>query len=323
MKIPVPPLLAASLHLLLSAFLSAQGVPSQPVMKAKADAAKEATTAQQKLQENAAQTRRGVETWLPLLGRRADPSPGIEKILRDQSRLATQLRRVEATTGWTSGLLVLAVILSAGGLLLGLRQRSSLMVLEQRLESLLETLGPWTLPNQRSASAKENCPLTPVASSSAVEIPQPSPSPRVSATEVMARGGGPALRQEGTAGLPLAPAAEPAVAGAGDFGFPTSEGDAEASPPLPFRHRKVAALLVNLRMAAPRLASSFGDPAIRERFQGEFDAPLDARLGRLRAVSEHAEGRSSEHWVVSDLVPTLDALARFYSEAVEEERAGR
>jgi len=71
---------------------------------------------------------------------------------------------------------------------------------------------------------------------------------------------------------------------------------------------------------APKLAESFADLSLRERFQGELGAPLRARLDRLRAYSDEAQLR--ERWLGPDLVPTLDALSRFYSEAIEEGRHG-
>jgi hypothetical protein len=89
------------------------------------------------------------------------------------------------------------------------------------------------------------------------------------------------------------------------------------------RHRKIASLLAGLRTEAPRLAESFADPALSERFRGEFDAPLQARLERLIVASQQSEEQLRERWLGPDLVSTLDALARFYSEAVGEERLGR
>jgi hypothetical protein len=43
----------------------------------------------------------------------------------------------------------------------------------------------------------------------------------------------------------------------------------------------------------------------------------------LRTYSEQGEAQLRERWLKPDLVTTLDALARFYSEAVEEGRHGR
>jgi len=97
--------------------------------------------------------------------------------------------------------------------------------------------------------------------------------------------------------------------------------DEEAPPPPPSRHEKIAALLDRLQQEAPRLAAGFGDSSLRERFLGEYDAPLSAILERLR-ISEQAEDPLEDSWLGPDLVPTLNGLARFYSEAVAEGRQG-
>jgi len=88
-------------------------------------------------------------------------------------------------------------------------------------------------------------------------------------------------------------------------------------------HQKVAKLLTRLRQESPRLAEGFGDSSLQQRFLGEFGAPMGALLDRLRAYSEQGELQVREKWLGHDLVTTLDALARFYSEAVEEGRQGR
>ena len=49
---------------------------------------------------------------------------------------------------------------------------------------------------------------------------------------------------------------------------------------------------------------------------------MHARLIRLIALSEQDDELLRERWLGPDLVTTLDALARFYSEAVAEERDG-
>jgi len=92
---------------------------------------------------------------------------------------------------------------------------------------------------------------------------------------------------------------------------------------MPQRHQRIADLLARLHTEAPRLADGFTDLSLRERFKGEFDAPLSARMERLRTCSEKGEEQLKQRWLGPDLVTTLDALARFYSEAVEEGRHGR
>jgi hypothetical protein len=95
----------------------------------------------------------------------------------------------------------------------------------------------------------------------------------------------------------------------------------EAPPPSPTHHEKIAELLAELRKEAHSLAEGFIDISIRDRFLGELGAPLTARLDRLRTYSD--EVQIKERWVEPDLVATLDVLARFFSEAIEEERHKR
>lgn len=108
-------------------------------------------------------------------------------------------------------------------------------------------------------------------------------------------------------------------------GLPPVEDAEEDLPAIPAElpHRAVALLLARLRRAVPQLAARFGDPALGERFRGELDAPLRARLDRLLVTAVKGEEELRARWLGPDLVTTLDALASFYSEAIEEERRGR
>jgi len=86
------------------------------------------------------------------------------------------------------------------------------------------------------------------------------------------------------------------------------------------RHREIVLLMARLQQEAPRLAASFQAPALRERFLIEFGSRLGARLKRLVAIGEREERAITEQWIKVDLLPTLNALAHFYSEASEEKR---
>jgi hypothetical protein len=102
---------------------------------------------------------------------------------------------------------------------------------------------------------------------------------------------------------------------------PGTDRGGGSSPVQP--HQEIYDLLDRLRREAPRLAAKFADPVLRERFQGELDAPVGARLDRLQALAAGGEEPILQRWLGPDLIATLDSLARFYSEAVEEERRGQ
>jgi hypothetical protein len=87
-------------------------------------------------------------------------------------------------------------------------------------------------------------------------------------------------------------------------------------------HGRIAILLSQLQKEAPQLAQGFASPQLREQFSCEFDKPLIARLIRFTEIIPEGEAALREHWLVPDLVPTLDALARFLSEAIKEGRNG-
>jgi hypothetical protein len=111
---------------------------------------------------------------------------------------------------------------------------------------------------------------------------------------------------------PLPPEARPEELSGGSSG---KEG------PLPPTHQKIAKLLDKLREDAPKLAKDFNDHETRNRFLSDFDeVSLTARLDRLKTCSDETELK--ERWLEPDLMTTLDALARFYSEAVVERRQG-
>jgi len=262
-----------------------------------------AATAQHQHQEDVGWTRRKVEQ---LSAAQVRDAQEIAKTIRNQLRAAARLHRIERDAWLILGLLSVIVLVVGGALGLGWRQRKSVSALEEKMRDLRERFeelqrviesgfadaakrdaakGSGAGQNQITGGDLRSAVGTAAAGCQAV---RPSPP-----------------RQQDSANL------QPGTA-------------KEGPPPVPpgTRHPEVAGLLAKLRRDAGRLADRFADPDLRERFRGEFDAPLGARLDRLRTVSEQGEDQLRERWLGPDLVTTLDALARFYSEAVEEERRG-
>jgi hypothetical protein len=262
-----------------------------------------AAAAQHQHQEDAARTRREVEQLHTAQMRDAQE---IAKVIRNQVRAGAKLHRIERDAWLVLGLLSVAALLAGGALGLGWRDRKSVSALEEKMrEDLRERLEE----------------LQRVIESGLAAAKHDSAAKGSGAGQDKVTGGDLRPVVGTAAGGPAFPSSPPRQEGPA----PPKPGTAkEAPPPVPpgTRHPEVASLLAKLRRDAGRLAERFADPDLRERFQGEFDAPLGARLDRLRTVSEQGEDQLRERWLGPDLVTTLDALARFYSEAVEEERRG-
>ena len=281
--------LGTTLVLLVSICAAAQ--PAQPgptvpdaTNAAAAPAAAEdpAAAARRQLQQDVDQARQRVEKLMRQL--QATSAAQIETVLDNQ-------RRLEALAGTALGLLALTVLLSSAGLVLALQQRRALLSLVRE---------------ERGRGAE--IPAAPVSEAGS------GPGEGASGDRPSTPGAGAAA----TAGSPAPPAQD-----AGQIAA-ASEEDGEAAPLLPpgMRHREVALLLARLCREAPRLAERFASSELRERFRKELDAPVHARLDRLIALSGQDDGLLQERWLGPDLVTTLDALARFYSAAVAEERNG-
>ncbi len=81
-------------------------------------------------------------------------------------------------------------------------------------------------------------------------------------------------------------------------------------------HGDVGLLLLELHRDAPQLAEKFSDPKKREQFLADFDEPLMARLQRFVTAMEQGREVVRERWLEPDLIATLNALARYQSDAI-------
>jgi hypothetical protein len=251
------------------------------------------TAAPSKPPTDAGEVKREIErSWV----RQTRDSQEIAKIIRNQLRAVARFQGLEydLRLGLALSILASSILIAAGALWLGWRQRRSLAALESRILGRLEELQQAVQSTVLGgvAAAKES-PKTQGAG-----VPPPRKEPQT-------LGGNIALP------LPDAPADPRRDAG-------------EELPSIPsgMRHSEIARLLAKLRQDGRQLAERFADPELRERFRGELDAPVGARLERLKLISEQGDEQLRQRWLGPDLVTTLDALARFYSEAVEEERHG-
>ncbi len=281
--------LGTALFLLVSTFAAAQPARSGPpapdaTNAAAAPAAAEdpASAAQRKLQQDVNQARQRVEKLMRQL--QTASAAQVETVLDNQ-------RRLEALAGTALGLLALTVLLSSAGLVLALQQRRALQSLARE---------------ERGRGAE--IPAAPASEADA------GPGKGASGDLPSTPGSGAAT----AGGDPAPPAQDTGQLAA------VSEDEEETLSSLPpgMRHREVALLLAGLCREAPRLAERFASSELRKQFRGELDAPVHARLDRLIALSEQDDGLLQERWLGPDLVTTLDALARFYSAAVVEERNG-
>lgn len=211
------------------------------------------------------------------------------------SEPSTENPFLEDTAIVAFGLLLLCTALASGTLLISLRQRRLLLSLESRTGGLKEALEDF---RKSFGSAGLG-------------------SPRGQAS--LGTGGGAMAEQI----LSITPPVLPSVPDLAPAGGAFTSGDREEYSLQAWRHQGVYDLLNRLHREAPRLAAKFSDPELHERFQREFDAPLEARVVRLKTFSVEGEESLRQRWLGPDLIATLDSLARFYSEAVEEERRGR
>jgi hypothetical protein len=281
-------------------FLLASALAAQP--KGKASNAGAAThqdtaaAAQRKPQPDGDQAKKGVEQ---LRIRQGQEVGEIAKVLRNQLRAVTRFNRIESDVWLGLALLTLATstLIAAGVLWLGWRQRKSLAALEERMLGRLGKLQQEILSTGGGPSPS---------------LTTQSPSP---GTREVTAGELPAVIESKVAGEEIS---------RHRLGDSERTATTEAPPLIPpgIRHPDVARLLAKLRQNSRQLAERFADPELRERFRGELDAPVGARLDRLQIISEQGEEQLRQRWLGPDLVTTLDALARFYSEAVEEERHG-
>jgi hypothetical protein len=275
-------------------------------------------------------------------------SDKLTTVLLNQSRLS--IRVDQAITGlWVSlGLLVLTAVLAGAGLLLALRHRRAVLVIEGRLGDLDGPLQAWSHgalsvppPPEGPAASEETAGSTGKSRSVDVlsELEKLRQEAGVAGSEAPTAAAPAALasRASAPAWMPAAgsppdpdPEARQQAAAAPATEHPEEPNAArsttavtEAPPALPGAlHIQCARLLNQLRLDAPRLAARFADPATRERFLYELDAPLGTRLDRFRAVAKLGDEKLRQTWLGPDLVTTLDSLAHFYSVAVAEERRG-
>ncbi len=251
------------------------------------------TTPQPKLQEDIDQLSGQVDELQASVKKIEEDIKRVEEIQGDPKQLAVRLEHLEKQSSTALALLGLTAVFAAGALLFGLLQRKALR--ERRPGK----------PEEGSSGSAGSLALIDALEGARVNAPEKRAD----------------LPPGGSVQSPARPAARTPPSSKGDSSRSESRRDEAAlrTPPPP--HQKIMDLLAGLHAAAPKLAESFSDSALRERFRGEFDAPLSARLDRLRTCSDEAQLK--ERWLGPDLVTTLDALARFYSEAIEEGRQGR
>jgi hypothetical protein len=300
MKRHTPLVLGAAFLLLASALSAAPQAPGKGSQASSAARRESAAVVRPKLQTDSDPVRREIES---LRVRQARDSGEIAKIIRNQLRAVTRFRNLESDTGTWLGLLALATafLIAAGNLGLGWHQRKSFAVLEERMLGRLEKLQQALLSG---VAAGREAPASQSSDAGQKKIKTDDFTPPV--------GRAAAADPEGS----------PSPTGQGDPGHSGTSADAALSIPPGMRHAEIARLLARLRREVPQLSGRFADPELRERFHGELDAPVGARLERLILVSKQGEEQLQKRWLGPDLVTTLDALARFYSEAVEEERQG-
>jgi len=223
--------------------------------------------------------------------------------MRD-SESSTENPFLENTAIVAFGLLLLCTALVAGTLLIGLRQHRSLLALESQMSELKKAVDGFRKLSESSArGSARGQDLEAAAGGRSMEDQRSPSTPPISPSV-------PDRQPRGTAYL----LGERRPGSVGDLG--------RGSPPVQ-RHQEVYDLFDRLRREAPRLAAKFADPALRERFQGELEAPVGARLDRLRILTAEGEESVLQRWLGPDLIATLDSLARFYSAAVDEERRGQ
>lgn len=309
--------------LILSTSLFLMGAASPPPVPAKGQAggaggatknaskAKDPAAAQLELQADAAEARRQGQQLLAL-ARQAAANPEVSTILRNQGRLAGSLGQV-TELGWMAvALLAVTLLVNAGGLWrvwrlrnLPLQVDQGVAALGRRLDSLERLVTPdATEPtagtSEDLAGGRGGEPVLPTEA--APDDVQPAAAgggtPGSAAIDVPAAMSGEASRVAGEVAVPAPPVAASA------------------------RHGEIARHLAKLRQDARRLAEGFADPFQRDRFAREFDVPLGARLERLSHLAAQGEQQLRERWLGPDLVTTIDALGRFYSHAVDEQRQG-
>lgn len=221
------------------------------------------------------------------------------------------------------GLLVAATGISLASLLLAVRHQAALRQLAEtwRERGPVVTLAPSpsALAGVQNAGSTEATRLPPAEERAPTGPSEGGRSAAASVTAAKAPLGAPAAA--------VGPTVSPAVRLDRSAPPPThrTDGDGQgAGSPASMEgtHQEVARLLAGLCQEAPRLADLFQEPALREAFRGEFGAPLAARVERLRIAASQGEAPLREHWLGEDLVVTLDALSRFYSEAAAEGHRG-
>jgi len=231
-----------------------------------------------------------------------------------------------------AGPLALACLLGAAGVWLSRQQRSILLHIDERQAALGERMRALeqAIAAAAAGQAAGNPAGAPPANGEAGDSGAENRGESSGAGAVADGGAAPAP----AAVMPPPPAADGAQRQPGSQAAaapaPSSAAAPEFTPtaaPAPpgatgLRHGAIAGLLAGLRQDARRLAEGFTDPALGARFRRELEAPLGARLDRLRMLAAQGEDQVRERWLGPDLVTTLDALARLYSEAVEEERRG-
>lgn len=238
-------------------------------------------------------------------------------MLLNQSRFATRLDEAVAGLWFAVGLLALVTALAAAGLTLELRQRRALLAVGRELGELDQRLEAWRRGGLAGAPPPGGVPAPAEVAAAA------SGSPAASVFAAPASSAGSQHRGEPEVSPPAAAPAAPASRPAEGPPEPGAAAAFQASPALPAAiYNQVAHLLAQLSMDMPRLAAGFVDSGTRERFLFELGAPLAARLERFRTYSKEGEEQLRQSWLLPDLVTTLDALARYYAAAIDEERRG-
>ena len=249
----------------------------------------------------------------------------------DPQSLTRVLGQTASGSYFLPGLLGLTAVTAVTLLSLGLRQRQMLRAVSAQVDDLrilLRAMAPVASGNReeaRSDPGSSNPPQPGGRGDGPQGADDTRPTGNHPSTAAVAKEAGlaPAGGSSGSGLAPGDPDRGPSGAEPAPSSPDLSPGEDDMVVRLPQRHQQVGALLVRLHREAPRLAEGFFDRAVRERFLRDFGAPINARLDRLRICSEEGDSQVEHRWLDLDLVPTLDALARFYSEAIEEERHGR
>jgi molecular chaperone GrpE (heat shock protein) len=253
------------------------------------------TNTQPKLQDDIAQLSEQVDDLQASVKKIEEDMKTVEELRGDQQQLATRLEHLEKQSSMALVLLGLTAFFAAGALLLGLLQLRTVRALERRVGEVRERPGDLSFGS--------------------------SPGEALEGAQAKAPEKRADLPLGGSVQLPARPAARTQPSSKDDSSRPELRRGEAVPPPPASPHQKIARLLAQLQKEAPSLAEDFGDLDTRERFLGELGAPLSARLDRLKSYQDEAQLK--ERWLGPDLVTTLDALARFYSEALEEGRQGR